>query len=269
MKARVFAASALVVAACGGAPAGPLVPAPSGPPPAASLPATAGAPALAPPTVDEARAFVADVEDALRRLWVARDRAAWVNQTYITEDTEALSAAGEEATAAYVGDAIARARRFDPIRAQLPADVARKLYLLSTAQTVPAPRDPAKRRELASIETWMMSAFGKGQYCPPDGSSLSKYLTVEKGKKREACLHLDELSKVLAKSRSFDELVEAWNGWHAIAPPMKGKFARYVELAQQGREGDRLRGRGRALALPLTTCRRRTSRPTSSASGTR
>jgi peptidyl-dipeptidase A len=234
VKAPQLAVVLLALSACGGAPAEPLCPT-AMPSPAAS--ASAPARALTPPppsTVDEARAFVADVEDNLRRLWVARDQAAWANQTYINEDTEALSAAAEEATAAYVSDAIERARRFDPIRAQLPPDLARKLYLLSTSQTVPAPRDAAKRRELASIETWMMSAYGKGQYCPPNGSSLTKYLKTDKGKKAEPCLHLEELSQVLAKSRSFDELVEAWRGWHAIAAPMKGKYARYVELANEG-----------------------------------
>jgi peptidyl-dipeptidase A len=184
--------------------------------------------------VDEARAFVADVEDHLRRLWVARDQASWVNQTYITDDTEALASAGEEATAAYVGEAIVRARRFDPIAASLPADVARKLYLLSIAQTVPAPSDPEKRRELAGIETWMTSTYGKGQYCPPNGSALAKYLKAEKGNKPEPCLHLDDLSRVLAKSHSFDELVEAWRGWHSIAAPMKARYGRYVELANEG-----------------------------------
>jgi peptidyl-dipeptidase A len=200
---------------------------------APSVEATA-APSPGPPTVDEARAFVADVEDHLRRLWVAHDQAGWVSQTFITDDTEALASAGEEATAAYVGDAIARARRYGAIAAQLPADVARKLYLLSIAQTVPAPSDPAKRRELAGIEAWMMSAYGKGQYCPPNGSALLKYLKAERGQKPEPCLHIDDLSRVLAKSRSFEELVEAWRGWHSIAAPMKARYARYVELANEG-----------------------------------
>ena len=186
------------------------------------------------PTVNEAVAFVAAVEEHLRQLWVARDEATWVNENFITDDTEALAAAGEEATAGYIGEAIKRSRRFDPIRAELPPDLARKLYLLSIAQTVPAPSDPAQRNELANIESWMTSAYGKGQYCPPSGSPLAKYLNAEKGKKPEACLHLGELSAVLAKSRKLDELVEAWRGWQSIAAPMRTKYARYVQLANEG-----------------------------------
>ncbi len=177
---------------------------------------------------------------------MARDRASWTNETYITDDTEAMAAAGEDATAAYVGDAILRARVFDPIRGQLAPDVARKLYLLSVAQTVPAPRDPQEREELAGIETWMTSKYGKGRYCPPAGSPLLKYVKADKtspvdaagrgtaAPPEPACLRLDDLSAVLRKSRDVGELVEAWRGWHSIAAPMKDRFARYVELANRG-----------------------------------
>ncbi len=194
---------------------------PTGPAPASTTTAA--------PTVKEAQEFIAGVETDLRRLWTARDRSGWVNQNFITDDTEALAAAGEEATAAYVGDAIQRARRFDPVRASLPPDVARKLTLLSLSQTVPAPSDAKEREDLAGIESWMTSMYGKGQYCPPGDSPLLKYRA-----KGEACLHLDELSRILAKSRVFDELVEAWRGWHANGAPLRAKYARYVELANKG-----------------------------------
>jgi peptidyl-dipeptidase A len=230
VRVRTLVVALAAVVACGGGSNEATAPRLAPPPRPADL---ADVPAGG-PTVDEARAFVDDVEQNLRRLWVARDKASWVNETFITADTEDLSAAGEDATAAYIGAAIARSRRFDALRAQLPADVARKLYLLSIAQTVPAPSDPAKRAELAGIESWMMSTYGKGQYCPPDGSALRKYRKADPSGKREPCLHLDDLSAVLAKSRQLDELVEAWRGWHAIAAPLKTRYARYVELANEG-----------------------------------
>lgn len=235
----------LLGAGCGGVQAEPTSsrePSPGAVPSSAPLSTTAPqGGALAPsPGFDDARAFVDDVERQLRRLWVARDRANWVNENFITDDTDALAASAEEATAAYVGDAIKRSRQFDRVRSQLPEDVVRKLYLLSTAQTIPAPSDPGKRAELAQIETWMTSAYGKGQYCPPPKSPLLKYLDA--GAKKAStpsaggppCLHLDTLSRILAGSRDFEELVEAWRGWHAIAVPMKDKFARYVDLADEG-----------------------------------
>jgi peptidyl-dipeptidase A len=234
LRSRTLTVAAFAALACGGPSSHAVTPRSSTTPPVPAASTATASPAAAVPTVEEAQAFVADVEENLRRLWVARDKASWVNETFITDDTEDLSAAGEEATAAYIGAAIVRSRRFEAIRAELPPDVARKLYLLSIAQTVPAPGDAGQRAELASIESFMTSAYGKGQYCPPTGSALVRYLHAEKGKPTEPCLHLGDLSAVLARSRKLDELVEAWRGWHAIAVPLKARYARYVELANEG-----------------------------------
>ncbi len=176
------------------------------------------APPAATPTVEEARAFFDQVNRDLRRLWVARDRAGWVNENFLTDDTDALAADGEAATAAYMAKAIPASRRFAGLR--LPPDLARMFYLLSISQTIPAPDDPAKRDELAGIESWLQSSYGKGKYCP-------KRLA---GK----CLDLDELSDILSKSRNWDALSDAWVGWHEIAKPMRAKYARYVTLANEG-----------------------------------
>jgi len=228
--APLVALSLSVIAACAAA---AVESAP--PPPVAPLPAPTVPPPPALPTVAEATAFIDDVEQNLRRLWVERDTASWVSENFITDDTEALSARGEEATAAYIGDAIKRARRFDAVRSQLPLDVARRFYLLSLAQTVPAPDDPKERAELATIEAAMTSAYGKGRYCPPAGSPLLKWAKKDvKAADAPVCLHLDDLSRVLAKSHDFAELTEAWSGWHQIARPMKDKYARYVDLANKG-----------------------------------
>jgi peptidyl-dipeptidase A len=214
-----------LAAACGGGQpvvASPPAAAPPAPPPAASA-----ATESARPTVEDARAFLSGVERDLRKLWVARDRAAWVNQNFITDDTEALSAAGEEATAEYVTKAIHEARRFAGL--ELPADLARQLKLLTLAQVVPAPTDPAERAELAQVETWMTSAYGKGTYCPP-AKTRPKGSAFRPGK----CMKLDDLSRVMKSSRIPGDLLEAWVGWHAISPPIREKFARYVELGNAG-----------------------------------
>jgi peptidyl-dipeptidase A len=180
--------------------------------------ATEAAQPIALPTVEEARAFFDQVDKDLRRLWVARDRAGWVNESFLTDDTDALAADGEAATAAYMAKAIPASRRFAKLA--LPPDLARMEYLLSTAQTIPAPDDAAQRDELAGIEEWLQSTYGKGTYCPPR----------LKGK----CLHLDDLEKILAESRNWEDLVDAWVGWHEISKPMRSKYERYVTLANEG-----------------------------------
>jgi peptidyl-dipeptidase A len=210
--------------------------------PAASMPAPvpavspslpslvgAGAPAAATtaPTVDDARAFLAQVDKDLHELWARRDRAAWVSLTYITDDTEALAAAGEQATAEYITKKVPESKRFDGLA--LPPDLARQMKLLRLAQTVPAPSDPAKARELASVEAAMTGAYGKGEYCPPATSKLLPYL-----KKGEKCLHLEELEAVLQKSHDVQALTEAWNGWHATARSQRERFEKYVALGNDG-----------------------------------
>jgi peptidyl-dipeptidase A len=170
------------------------------------------------PTLAEAQKFFADVDVELRRLWVAQSRADWVNQNFITDDTEALSAAASSDVLAYLNRTIKNLRRFDAL--DLPPDLARQRTLLRLAGTIPAPADPKERDELAAIAVGMQSDYGKAKYCSPQ----------KKGK----CLAIGELSNILADSRKYDELVDAWKGWHDAARPLRPKYARFVELANKG-----------------------------------
>ncbi len=198
---------------------------------ASATPVTSG-----PPTVDEAVAFVAAADKRILKVWADGQRDEWINETNITDDTEALAAEASAETARVVGELIVQAKRFNGLRDQLPPDVARKLYLLSVAQTIPAPSDAAKRDELAKLGTTMGGEYAKGTYCPPAGSPLLKYAKKDKAADptKPVCMHLDDLSRVLAKSRNDAELTEAWKGWHAISVPMKDKYARWVELSNAG-----------------------------------
>ncbi len=182
---------------------------------------------------DTPATFLARVDADLRRLWIARDRAGWVSQNFITDDTESLAAVGEEATAEYITRAIAEAKKFDASKVTDPVQ-ARQLLLLRLAQTVPAPSDAAERKELAELETWMQSTYGKGKYCPAAAAPLGKnkaYLTPDN---KDGCYKLDDLSRVFKKSKDYDELTDAWKGWHAISVPMREKFGKYVELGNKG-----------------------------------
>ncbi len=198
-------------APCPAAPEPPPVVAPAPPPPSA-------APAAALPSPEEATRFLSGVDADLRRLWTHSARAAWVNQTYITDDSDQLSAAAEEASMEYLSRTIKASTRFDGLA--IGADERRQMHLLKLGSVLPAPSDAAERSELAQIQVGLQSTYGKGQYCP----------ARLKGK----CLKLDELSNVMAKSRKFDELLDAWTGWHSISPPMRDRFKRYVELGNKG-----------------------------------
>ncbi|HEX8908404.1 MAG TPA: M2 family metallopeptidase [Anaeromyxobacteraceae bacterium] len=169
------------------------------------------------PTAAEARAFVARVDEELKRLLVRQSTADWVRQTYITDDTEKLSAWANEEVMAYQSRLVPEAARLAQASG-LDAETARSLYLIRVGSTLPAPSDPRKRAELATLAARLDSMYGKGKWCGKDGT----------------CRDLEQLSEVMRKSRSWDELLDAWYGWHTIARPMKGDYARLVALGDEG-----------------------------------
>ena len=168
------------------------------------------------PTAAEAQAFVLNVETRLRELGNRQQRAAWVQATYITDDTEGIAAeANKDLIAATVEYAV-QATKFEGL--VLPEDVARKLKLLKLSLPLPAPRDAKLQTELTELAASLEGLYGKGKYCPPG----------------KGCQDIAALSRVMAQSRDPGELLEAWQGWHAIARPMRPKFERFVELANEG-----------------------------------
>src|SRR5688500_14507082 len=171
------------------------------------------------PTAAEATAFVDQAEKRLLELWIDRDRAQWVQSTYITSDTELLAAQANEKVIAASVELAKQAVRFDGL--ELPYDTARKLKLLKLALTMPAPSNPEETAELTRIAAAMEGTYGKGKYCPA-------------GRPESECKDLQELSRILAESRKPEELKEAWVGWHAISREMKKDYERFVELSNKG-----------------------------------
>jgi peptidyl-dipeptidase A len=169
-------------------------------------------------TVAEAEKFITDAEKKLFDLNIKYSRADWVKSTYITDDTEALSAEGNKAVITATTELADESRRFDGL--DLPPDVARKMKLLKLALTLPAPKNPAERDEITKLAASLEGDYGKGKYCP-DG---------DKGK----CLGIDELGVIMANSRDPEELKRVWTGWHQIASPYRKNYERFVELSNKG-----------------------------------
>ena len=171
-----------------------------------------------PPTVEEARKFTDAAEMRLLDLGIKAGRAQWVQETFITHDTEQIAADADQQVKAAVSELAAQSRRYDGM--ELPADVARKLKLIKLSVDIPAPQNPKQSAELSQINATLQSDYGKGRWCP-DGPS---------GK----CLQLSDLEHIMATSRDPEELKRAWAGWHAIAPPMRDRYSRMVVLANDG-----------------------------------
>jgi len=169
------------------------------------------------PTNDEAVAFVADAEERLAVLSQKSERMSWVLANFITEDTEQLAAKASEQFATVQVEIAAQAARFSGLEG-LDYDTGRKLNMLRSGIVIPAPRDAAKTAEQAEIGAKMSGLYGKGSYCREDGQ----------------CLALGEMEDIMAHSRNPNELLEVWQGWRTISPPMKDLYARQVELANEG-----------------------------------
>jgi peptidyl-dipeptidase A len=168
---------------------------------------------------EKAKAFVEQTDAKLRELWTASSKAEWAKSTNITPETEKAAAEANARVMAFETKAIKEA-------AQLPdfegdPDTKRQIELLKLTSTLPAPDDDAKRKELAEISAKLEGMYGKGKVCKTPGSEKD-------------CRDLGQLSDVMAKSRDYDELLEAWEGWRTVSVPMRPLYKRFVELGNEG-----------------------------------
>jgi len=179
-----------------------------------------------PPKIEDeaaAKAFVEQVNKDLVPLAREGNAAGWMQQTYITPDTQYINSIVTEKYLEYFSRKAGEAKAWDKV--QLDPSTARTLKLIKLGVSAPAPADAAKRAELATLSTELDAMYGEGKYCPPG--------TNKDGKKAD-CKIYDDLADTLATSRNYDELTDAWAGWHTISRPMRPKYQRFVELANEG-----------------------------------
>jgi peptidyl-dipeptidase A len=168
------------------------------------------------PTVAEAEQFISQAEARLSELNTRAARAGWVQENFITDDTEAIAADANELGTAAVTELVEQAKRFDGLA--LPPALARKFLLLKLGLTAPAPKDPKLRREMIEIGTSLDGDYGKGKYC----------------RKPDDCLDITAIERIMSSSRDPKELQDVWTGWHKVGAPMRQRYARFVELSNQG-----------------------------------
>jgi len=179
----------------------------------------AGSRGTRPPTVAGAAAFMARAESVLNDLAVKAERADWVANTYITFDTEELTAQAQEAYGVATRDLATQARRYE--RLPLPPDLKRKFLLLKLSLPAPPPPDAREAAELTRLTSSMQADYGKGTYC----------------RNPQDCLQITDIERIMASSRDPAELAAAWRGWHRISVGMRDRYARFVTLANAGARG--------------------------------
>lgn len=170
------------------------------------------------PTVADAKSFMDRAEAELLRMYTLQQRAQWIQETYITDDSELLAASENDRVIARTTELVNEGKRFESLN--LPPDLKRKFLLLKLSLTMPAPKDARLREELTQAAASLDGSYGKGKYCP--------------GGDKEPCLGIDDLDEKLAKSRNPKDILDMWVGWHTVGAPMRARYERFVELSNQG-----------------------------------
>jgi peptidyl-dipeptidase A len=169
------------------------------------------------PTTAEAKTFIEQAENDMLDLAIKGGRAEWVYQNFITQDTERLSA---EASARLTEKAVSVAvEAAHYAKAEgLDYDTARKLALVRTGLSTPAPVAPGGANAVSELGAKMQGLYGRGQGTvggqPISGNDIENRFLTE----RDPAL-----------------LKEMWTSWHDnVGNPLKGDYAKYVELMNQG-----------------------------------
>ncbi|WP_284125746.1 M2 family metallopeptidase [Parerythrobacter aestuarii] len=181
-------------------------------------PAEAEATTEFPMTPEGAANWVAMVEADLDAFSVDAGRIYWINETYITHDTDALAArVSAEGTKKSVLYAL-EAAKFATIEG-LDPEVARKLDKLRTGIVLPAPTTEGSANELATITTSLNSQYGKGKGTLNGEAISGSDIEAEMG-------NLDHTP---------EEFAEMWTSWNdQVGAPMKDEYVRMVAIANEG-----------------------------------
>ncbi len=167
-------------------------------------------------TPADATKFLADAEKQINDIYEYSSRTSWVNDNFITYDTDWLNSRASSETTQLGVKFAEETERFKGL--QLSQDQQRKIMKLRTGVVMPSPGgDKATADELATITTRMQSTYGAGKFSI-DGKPLN----------------LEQLSNILGASRDPKKLQQTWEGWRTVSPPMAKDYARMVEIGNKG-----------------------------------
>ncbi len=169
------------------------------------------------PTAAEADAFLAKAEKEMFDHSVVAARADWLNATHISEDSDALAAYfGAIRTTMSVDYALESAKY--ATAPGLTPETKRRLDMLRTALTLPAPTTPGAAQQLNDLSTRLQSAYGKG-----------------KGTLHGQPINGSDIEEKMGTSRNPEELKEMWVSWHDnVGAPMRGDYTKLVGIANAG-----------------------------------
>ncbi len=165
--------------------------------------------------------FVARVNTEMRQDYIEMSAAQWLSETDINDDSQLLASKANERALGKLGVYAEQAKRYDG--QTLSPETARALKLLKLGITVPPPKDAKLLAELTEIGTKLNGEYGAGKYCKDPKNPAS-------------CQDIGQIEDILADipNKSYEQQLEAWQGWHTISVPMRKKYQRFVELNNIG-----------------------------------
>ena len=164
-------------------------------------------------------------------------QAYWNQATNITPETNAAAAEAGAASTKLAVSLANESKQFDV--SVLPTELARKFNMLRTGITIPAPSTAGAAEELSQITTRLDATYSTGRYKLKENTDsvlrlLGDLSEAERDDIVEKGLTLDQLSTLIENNRDPEVLKEVWEGWRTISPPMKGDYARMVDIANEG-----------------------------------
>nr|WP_246333052.1 M2 family metallopeptidase [Sphingomicrobium lutaoense] len=164
-----------------------------------------------------AKAFVEEVEAEFLELSDIAGRAAWINSTYILDDSDRLSAYFGTIFTEKGVEYASKAAKYAEVEG-LDYDTARKLDILRGSLTLAAPSRDGAAKELNEIATKLQSMYGKGK-AELDGKEVPGV----------------DAEEMMATLRDPAKLKQLWTSWHDnVGKPMKDDYARMVAIANEG-----------------------------------
>ncbi|MEN8377113.1 MAG: M2 family metallopeptidase, partial [Gemmatimonadota bacterium] len=159
--------------------------------------------------------FIAGVEAAYADLNEEANRVYWMQETNIGFDSNWLATRMSEKLTKAAVDFANESKRYEGL--DLPAEQARKMTMIRTGITLPAPTTEGAAAELAEITTRLNTGYSTGK--------------IEFGGQT---VPQDETEVLMRQLRDPAQLEEVWTKWRDHAKTMKADFVREVEIANAG-----------------------------------
>uniref|UniRef100_A0A4W4GRH0 Angiotensin-converting enzyme n=2 Tax=Electrophorus electricus TaxID=8005 RepID=A0A4W4GRH0_ELEEL len=162
----------------------------------------------------QAKLFLAEYNTTAERVWNAYTEASWAYNTDINEINKQIMLEKNLEMATHTKTYGLQARNYDTTDFQ-DQSVKRILKKLSDLERAALP--DAELKEYNNLLASMETTYSIAKVCKKDGT----------------CLPLDpDLTKIMAESRDYEELLFAWQGWrNASGRQLRQNYKRYVELA--------------------------------------